>query len=81
MLPVACGLQDVFRVIEPFQRGSGNDPLTVARHVEDLHQVIVSQCGDERPALVGHSCQAHMPNMIETKPPKLVEKALGKRMA
>lgn len=52
MAPVARGLEDLFRVLEPFQRGSGGEPLTVARHVADLH-AIAAPLG--RPALVGSS--------------------------
>ncbi len=52
---VARTLADTFRVLEPLQRGSGKEPLTVARHVADLHQVVVSLGPGSRPALVGHS--------------------------
>jgi pimeloyl-ACP methyl ester carboxylesterase len=52
MAPVARGLADSFRVLRPFQRGSGGEPLTVARHVTDLHE-LVEPLG--RPALVGSS--------------------------
>lgn len=55
MAPVARGLADSFRVLEPLQRGSGGEPLTVARHVADLHELMESRCGDAQPALVGHS--------------------------
>ncbi len=55
MAPVARGLADSFRVLEPLQRGSGSEPLTVARHVADLHQLVEQRCQDARPALVGHS--------------------------
>lgn len=55
MAPVARGLADSFRVLEPFQRGSGGVPLTVARHVADLHEVIETRCAGESPALVGSS--------------------------
>jgi pimeloyl-ACP methyl ester carboxylesterase len=55
MAPVARGLADSFRVLEPLQRGSGSKPLTVARHVADLHELVESRCGGARPALVGHS--------------------------
>ena len=55
MAPVARRLADIFHVFEPFQRGSGAEPLTVARHVADLHELGESQLGDARPALVGHS--------------------------
>jgi pimeloyl-ACP methyl ester carboxylesterase len=53
---LARGLSDGFRVIEPWQRGSGGDePLSVARHVADLHE-LVRRVGDEHPpALVGES--------------------------
>ena len=55
MAPVARPLADSFRVLEPRQRGSGAEPLTVARHVADLHELLEQRCGDRRPALVGHS--------------------------
>jgi pimeloyl-ACP methyl ester carboxylesterase len=55
MAPVARGLADRFRALEPLQRGSGGEPLTVARHVADLDQVVAARCGGTRPALVGHS--------------------------
>jgi len=55
MAPVARGLADSFRALEPFQRGSSAEPLTVARHVADLHQLLMSGYGGERPAIVGHS--------------------------
>jgi pimeloyl-ACP methyl ester carboxylesterase len=55
--PIARGLADAFRVLEPWQRGSGPEPLTVARHVADLHE-IVELCRGRTgmlPALVGES--------------------------
>jgi pimeloyl-ACP methyl ester carboxylesterase len=53
--PIAQGLSDLFTAIEPWQRGSAAEPLTVARHVEDLHTLIVGLVSDAPPALVGHS--------------------------
>jgi pimeloyl-ACP methyl ester carboxylesterase len=53
MEPVARGLAHWFRVFEPLQRGSGGEPLTVARHVADLGELVAS-C-HPAPALVGHS--------------------------
>lgn len=53
--PLARGLAHGFRVIEPFQRRSGQQPLTVAVHVDDLYQLICSRCQGEQPALVGAS--------------------------
>lgn len=55
MAPVARGLEDSFQVLEPWQRGSGGAPLTVARHIADMHQLIESRCGGARPALIGSS--------------------------
>jgi pimeloyl-ACP methyl ester carboxylesterase len=55
MSPVARALADSFHVLEPFQRGSGGAPLTVARHISDLHQVVASCSAQGQPALVGHS--------------------------
>ena len=55
LAPVARGLAESCRVLEPFQRPSGPEPLTVARHVADLHQLLESLSPDARPALVGHS--------------------------
>jgi pimeloyl-ACP methyl ester carboxylesterase len=52
MAPVARGLADSFRVIEPFQSA---DSTTVAAHVADLHDVVSSHRASMRPALVGHS--------------------------
>lgn len=55
MAPVARGLADSFRVLEPFQRGSGAEPLTVARHIADLDELVRSGSGGARPALIGSS--------------------------
>lgn len=55
MAPVARGLADSCRILEPFQRGSGRIPLTVASHVEDLRELIDLRCEGSRPALVGSS--------------------------
>jgi pimeloyl-ACP methyl ester carboxylesterase len=54
MAPVAHALATDFRVIEPFQhRAGGPEPLTVARHVADLDELLAAQ--GEPAALVGHS--------------------------
>lgn len=55
MAPVARELERSFRVLEPFQRRSGGELLTVARHVADLREVVTVRCGGGRPALVGSS--------------------------
>jgi pimeloyl-ACP methyl ester carboxylesterase len=53
--PVARGLSKMFRVFEPFQRGSGSKLLTVATHVEDLHKLVQSISDYNRPSIVGES--------------------------
>lgn len=55
MAPVARELAAQFRVLEPWQRGSGEQPLIVARHVADLRQLIAESCAGTAPALVGSS--------------------------
>jgi pimeloyl-ACP methyl ester carboxylesterase len=54
---LAVGLSDAFRVVEPWQRESGEgDRLTVARHVVDLHEVLRAvRVSGQLPALVGQS--------------------------
>ncbi|QYK56565.1 MAG: alpha/beta hydrolase [Fimbriimonadaceae bacterium] len=52
MSGLAEDLADEFRVLEPFQRGSGEEPLSVARHVEDLHEVLSAV---PRPVVMGSS--------------------------
>ena len=53
--PIAQGLSGSFTAIEPWQRGSGTEPLTVARHIGDLHSLIAEMDSQSPPALVGHS--------------------------
>lgn len=53
--PIARRLASRFSVIEPWQRESGGEPLTVATHVADLHEVIRTQGSKSPPAIVGES--------------------------
>ncbi len=77
MAPVARGLAESFHILEPLQRGTGDRPLTVARHVADLRELIESCGGGARPALVGHSwgatsklgrCKYRTPQLTELSP-------------
>lgn len=53
---LALGLSESFAVVEPWQRGShGLEPLTVAKHIADLHDLVVSIGDGAPPALVGES--------------------------
>jgi pimeloyl-ACP methyl ester carboxylesterase len=61
MAPVARELSSSFRVIEPLQRRSGDVPVTVGQHVEDLREVIAGQHKSAiLPALVGSSWGAQL---------------------
>lgn len=51
---LAAGLADGFTVLEPFQRGAGDEPRTVARHVADLAELLAAWA-PEGCALVGAS--------------------------
>jgi len=53
--PIARELGYSFRVLEPWQRGSGDAPLSVSRHIADLHEVVEASAFPSRPALVGES--------------------------
>jgi len=44
-----------YLVDEPLQRASGGEPLTVARHVEDLREVVDASCAARPATLVGWS--------------------------
>jgi pimeloyl-ACP methyl ester carboxylesterase len=56
MTPVARELARSFRVLEPSQRRSGKVRLTVARHIADLHDLLLRiQPSNEPAALVGSS--------------------------
>ena len=70
--PIAKGLSDSFRVLEPWQRGSSDKPLTVATHIADLRELIETQCNGEKPALVGESWGAMLTLGFATGHPDLV---------
>lgn len=53
--PLARELGKRWHVLEPFQRGSGGPPLTVATHVQDLDDLIRERCGGRHPVVVGYS--------------------------
>lgn len=55
MAPVARLLASEFHLLEPWQRASGPEPLTVARHVQDLLDLVDARCPSGAALLVGHS--------------------------
>ncbi|MGI9272779.1 MAG: alpha/beta fold hydrolase [Woeseiaceae bacterium] len=52
---LAEGMSPSFRAIEPWQRRSGGEPLSVACHVADTHKLVVEIDSDTPLAIVGHS--------------------------
>lgn len=74
MAPVARRLAESFHIIEPFQRkGNHDNPLTVERHVTDLHDVINACCPGEKPILAGHSWGAMLSLIYVAQFPDAVE--------
>ena len=52
---LAQELSQDFFVIEPWQRISGDIPVNVSQHIEDLHGLVEKHLAKEKPALIGHS--------------------------
>jgi pimeloyl-ACP methyl ester carboxylesterase len=76
MVPVARNLCSRFRVLEPLQRTSGTVPLTVARHVKDLHDVLQEplQAGPVR--LVGFSWGAMLALTYAARYPEKIDRVI-----
>jgi pimeloyl-ACP methyl ester carboxylesterase len=55
MAPLARGLAQSYRVVEPFRRGSGGERPSIARHVADLHEIVTVCAPASHPALIGAS--------------------------
>jgi pimeloyl-ACP methyl ester carboxylesterase len=67
--PVAKGISGPFHAVEPWQRGSGESPLTVALHIADLHELAVDLAADSPVAMVGHSWGAMLALCFAAKHP------------
>jgi pimeloyl-ACP methyl ester carboxylesterase len=72
MAPVARGLADEWFVLEPLQRRSGETPLGVRIHIEDLHAVLP----DEPVPLVGSSWGAMLALAYAAEHPDRVSKLI-----
>lgn len=70
--PVAKGISASFHAVEPWQRGSGGVPLTVARHIADLDDLVTDIGGDPPVAILGHSWGAMLALCYAAKHPSKV---------
>jgi pimeloyl-ACP methyl ester carboxylesterase len=70
--PVAEGISGSFHAVEPWQRGSGGVPLTVALHVADLHELATDLAGNSPVAILGHSWGAMLALCYAAKHPRKV---------
>lgn len=70
--PVCREFSHAFNVVEPLQRESGDFPLTVARHVSDLLDVI-HRNSLEGVTLIGHSWGAMLGLAFAAEHPELVK--------
>lgn len=64
------------RVVEPFQRGSGDMPLAVDTHIEDMKNVISQYAVGEKAIVVGHSWGAMLALAFAACYPGLVGKLI-----
>jgi pimeloyl-ACP methyl ester carboxylesterase len=71
LAPLARRLGERWRVLEPYQRGRGGRPLTVAVHVQDLDDLIRARCSQGTPVLVGHSWGAMLALALAAEHPTL----------
>jgi pimeloyl-ACP methyl ester carboxylesterase len=76
MAPVARYLSGSFRVLEPLQRLSGDVPLTVALHVEDLHNVLLEIPQNKPLYLVGFSWGAMLALTYAARYPEQVNRVI-----
>ena len=76
MAQLAHHLCNNFQIIEPLQRISGDVPLTVARHVSDLYDVLRTPLRQGLVRLVGHSWGAMLALTYAARHPVEVERVI-----
>lgn len=76
MAPLARHLCNQFRILEPLQRISGDVPLTVARHVSDLYDVLRNPVQEGPVRLVGHSWGAMLALTYAARYPAEVDRVV-----
>jgi pimeloyl-ACP methyl ester carboxylesterase len=74
--PVARFLSGRFRILEPLQRLSGDVPLTVARHVRDLHEVLEGPVQEGPVRLVGFSWGAMLALTYAARYPDEIDRVI-----
>lgn len=76
MAPVARFLSGRYRAVEPLQRLSGDVPLSVERHVRDLHDVLERLLRDGPVRLVGFSWGAMLALTYAARFPHEIERLI-----
>jgi pimeloyl-ACP methyl ester carboxylesterase len=76
MAPLARRLCSRFRILEPLQRAGGDVPLTVARHVADLHDVLRDSLKEGPVRLAGYSWGAMLALTYAARYPSEVDRAI-----
>lgn len=76
MIPVARALENQFRIIEPLQRTSGETPLSVERHVDDMQDALKDIVTQESISLVGHSWGAVLALTFAARHPQSIDRVI-----
>lgn len=76
MFPVAHALKNQFRIIEPLQRTSGESPLSVESHVDDLRDALKDIVTRESLSIVGHSWGAMLALTYAARHPESIDRII-----
>jgi pimeloyl-ACP methyl ester carboxylesterase len=76
MASLARSLCSRFRILEPLQRAGGDVPLTVDRHVADLHDVLRDPLKEGLVRLAGHSWGAMLALTYAARYPSEIDRVI-----